>query len=909
MEFGIGTVLAVEGRRVTVLYRAVMETRVYAVQSAPLTRVRFEIGDEIATNDGTVVVICGIAENEHGVITYSGQAADGTIIEVNEVDIDHHLAIHDPVSRLLNGQIDNPRWFTLRLLARQFEGLVWQSPVRGLQGARMSLVPHQLYIADQISRHRNARALLADEVGLGKTIEACLVLHRQIVQGLCARALVIVPQALVNQWLVELLRRFNLSFSVYDEDRCLEMETEGDNPFVLSQFILCSLSLFDNPSRLQQALEAGWDMLIVDEAHHLHWTPEQSGDDYRCVELLSQQTPSVLLLTATPEQLGRESHFARLRLLDPERFNSLERFIAEEEAFEPVADLAEAILETDESSEPLVARLADYGIHSDAQRIANDRQSIARQLVDLHGTSRLLFRNTRNTISGFPERMLQTYPLQYSADLPASIESAVYETILDADPRIPWLIDTIRALRPEKCLLICSSPETALFLENHLQKREGIRSSAFHEGLSIIQRDRAAAWFAEDNGADVLLCSEIGSEGRNFQFAHHLILFDLPLNPDLLEQRIGRLDRIGQREQVHLHVPFIEHSAHQGLLEWYRQVTMVFAAPDPVATSVFEHDTGFKQALVSAHRSDLQAAIASDRAFAKQLRDNMQKGRERLLSLSSFDQRQARQIVNEIQIIDRDRRLQPFMDQVFDLFGVDSEHHSEYREVVRPGDHRVGGQLPLLDEEGTLITYDRDTALVHEDTQFLTWDHPMVTGALDAVTSGEFGTSTLSLVHHDQLPAGTSLLELIYRIDCPAPAELPVRRYIDEPVLRLLLDDKGRNLAEQLPHEQLTDTAQLIDKATAARAIKAQARQIGELIEGSQALARQKLQTVLKRTRENLQRHTDEEVQRLRVLMQTNPNLGDKDIDNRVQYRDDLLQLLGKASIVLDAARLVVVSD
>lgn len=116
------------------------------------------------------------------------------------------------------------------------------------------------------------------------------------------------------------------------------------------------------------------------------------------------------------------------------------------------------------------------------------------------------------------------------------------------DPRVEWLMGYLTSHRSQKVLVICAKAATALQLEQVLREREGIRAAVFHEGMSIIERDRAAARFAEeDTGAQVLLCSEIGSEGRNFQFASHMVMFDLPFNPDLLEQRIGRLDRIGGR--------------------------------------------------------------------------------------------------------------------------------------------------------------------------------------------------------------------------------------------------------------------------------------------------------------------------------------------------------------------------
>ena len=112
-----------------------------------------------------------------------------------------------------------------------------------------------------------------------------------------------------------------------------------------------------------------------------------------------------------------------------------------------------------------------------------------------------------------------------------------------------------------------------------LRSRSGIHAAVFHEGLSLIERDRAAAWFADlEFGTQVLVCSEIGSEGRNFQFAHHLVLFDLPLNPDLLEQRIGRLDRIGQTAAISLYVPYLEGSPQASMLQWYHEIMSIEAS-------------------------------------------------------------------------------------------------------------------------------------------------------------------------------------------------------------------------------------------------------------------------------------------------------------------------------------------
>lgn len=108
-----------------------------------------------------------------------------------------------------------------------------------------------------------------------------------------------------------------------------------------------------------------------------------------------------------------------------------------------------------------------------------------------------------------------------------------------------------------------------LALEEALRAASGVAVARFHEGMSIVQRDRNAAFFQSAEGARLLLCAEIGSEGRNFQFAHHLVFWDLPPDPDQLEQRIGRLDRIGQKRDVNLHFAKFRHTAQEALVRWF----------------------------------------------------------------------------------------------------------------------------------------------------------------------------------------------------------------------------------------------------------------------------------------------------------------------------------------------------
>ncbi len=168
------------------------------------------------------------------------------------------------------------------------------------------------------------------------------------------------------------------------------------------------------------------------------------------------------------------------------------------------------------------------------------------------------------------EILFQALAEEFAADTNADA-AALFKPTFTKDPRIDWLADLLRTVSPEKLLLICRTQQKVEAIESALRERINVKVAMFHEGLSLVQRDRNAAWFSEKDGARIWIASKIGSEGRNFQFAHHLVLFDLPLDPELLEQRIGRLDRIGQTSEIQVHVPFLGGSPQEALARWYHE--------------------------------------------------------------------------------------------------------------------------------------------------------------------------------------------------------------------------------------------------------------------------------------------------------------------------------------------------
>ena len=929
-ELGLGTILAEEGRLLTVLYPATGETRQYATRNAPLTRVRFAPGDEITHFEGWKLTVQEV-EDVDGLLVYHGLDAQHQPVTMPETQLSNFIQFRLASDRLFAGQIDPLAWFALRYHSLEHNSRLLQSSLWGLGGARAQPIAHQLHIAREVADRIAPRVLLADEVGLGKTIEAGLVIHRQLLSGRASRVLILVPENLQHQWLVEMRRRFNLDVALFDAERF--MESDASNPFEDCQLALVALEWLKDDDNAQDALfAAGWDLLVVDEAHHLVWHPEQASAEYALVEQLAEVIPGVLLLTATPEQLGQDSHFARLRLLDPARFHDLQAFRAESSQYRPVAEAVQELL--DQGTLSAQARDAIGGFLGDEGRELLDaidggdeeaRARLVRELLDRHGTGRLLFRNTRAAVQGFPERELHPYPLpspdEYlelplgeHAELYPEVSYQAQEEIDDEqrwwriDPRVEWLIDTLKMLKKFKVLVICAHAETALDLEDALRVRSGIPATVFHEGMSILERDRAAAYFADEEfGAQVLICSEIGSEGRNFQFAHHLVLFDLPAHPDLLEQRIGRLDRIGQKHRIQLHVPYLENSPQERLFQWYHQALNAFLATCPTGNAL-QHQFGPRLLPLLENGDDGQWQQLLDEATAERIRleGELHSGRDRLLELNSGGAGEGEALVEAILEQDDQFTLPIYMEELFNAFGIDSEDHSDNALILRPSEKMLDASFPLGDDEAVTITYDREQALAREDMQFLTWEHPMVQGGMDLVLSGSMGNTAVALIKNKALKPGTVLLELLYVSEVVGPRKLQLGRFLPPAALRCLLDANGNDLAAKVGFETLNDQLESVPRASANKFVQAQRDVLAKQINDAEAKVMPRHVERVSEAKRRLIAELDEELARLVALQAVNPSVRDSEINALREQREQSLAMFDKAALRLEAIRVLV---
>jgi ATP-dependent helicase HepA len=925
-ELGLGTVMRLIGRSVQIVFTGSGVVRQYALESAPLVRAEFRVGERLRT-EGVEYTVEAV-NTVDGLYVYA--VGDR---EINEGLLDAEQPVSQADARLLSGRVDRSPAFELRREALRRRAEARRHPGWGVLGARIDLIPHQLKVAELAAERRQPRLLLADEVGLGKTIEAGMITAQQLATGRAQRVLVLVPESLVHQWFVELLRRFNLRFALYDEERC-EAITEVDpsrNPFEDEQCVIAAVGwLANDRKRSKQLLEAGWDLLVVDEAHHLAWAPEQPSPEYALVGQLSTRVPGLILLTATPEQLGRSGHFARLRLLDAARYSNLDAFIAESDRHLALSSVTEALLEARapdaEGTALLQALFADEPatLAAALPKIeAGDEAAawkLVEALIDRHGTGRVMIRNRRAAVGGFPERIPHVERLDDPGEDPALPGRLRAEALADIgapghhepehdytrDPRFEWLLRRLDALAPAKVLLLCRSRAKVQALDEALRVRSGLPVARFHEDMNLLQRDRAAAYFADPEGARLLIASEVGAEGRNFQFAQHLVLWDLPIDPDMLEQRIGRLDRIGQKGAVQIHAVAINGSPQDLLLRWYDEGLDAFRGVCADGRELLRRFGPRLLALTETSSDNgVDALIEDTRVQHAELSDRVHRGRDRLLELSSQRAAGNGRLQQALGLDDIAATIEDYPLRLLEHFGIHNEPQ--------------GNEIVLLDPEYVTLdafdelkggprqaTFSRARALARDDLLYLRADHPLLLNAEELLLSSETGNA-VALVD-DSLPQRSLLLEALYVLECVAEPGLHVDRFLPPLPLTVVVDTRLQLKPDYIPGARALRASgdRPVDLSRQRKLLTTLIpSMLGATQKDAKAQAAVRIETALGQAEDLL----GGEIERLKRLARINPAVRPEEVEALEREHVALLAVLPQARPRLDALRLILSPD
>ncbi|MFX0008822.1 MAG: DEAD/DEAH box helicase, partial [Candidatus Hermodarchaeota archaeon] len=709
----------------------------------------FIVNESVITPNGIAVINSDDFYFTEGQLSYEVRFSNGKKAQLSEKEIKSR---YEPsIKRILTkGKLNPPQQFLIKYWANLFYSYYTSYQIKCITNSRLSLMPHQINVAHRLSEEYNPRLILADEVGLGKTIEAGIFIKESIARNIAHRILIIVPATLVKQWQFELSNKFFLDFKIYDGKKIKELnntksaETPDSliNPFYHDNLIICSLQFARNRKYAKLLSQISWDIVIFDEAHHLRrYLMNVSTGNYRetlnfeLANTLSYSTESLLLLSATPLQLHSFELYSLIELIQREAFDNFSDF----EHFRknmPFINLLVSNLNQIENLNKFEVQNT-FKLLRDLNYIGNEesdnaildkinrnsfKSSLLKKIEKDHTLSQFLIRNRKKNV--FKEDLLNkrivktimVNPSKQEMDLykeirlylakiynssmskenlglgfvittlqklltsskvaflkslerrldqiqrlktlsinidelieedPEFYESELEDEYLDSefsndisdkgnketkensldlinqekilkefytklellhyDSKINKLLELVKQIYEnnpnEKIIIFSQFVDTVFYLKNSLESQElGYFLELFYGGMNKDEKDQAVERFRAKKGLSILISTEIGGEGRNFQFARVLINYDLPWNPMKLEQRIGRLDRIGQKsKEIYIYNFFLE-----GTIE----TDIVFALDKRI--HLFEESIGHLEPIIGSIEKEIKDIIFTE---------------------------------------------------------------------------------------------------------------------------------------------------------------------------------------------------------------------------------------------------------------------------------------------------------
>jgi len=313
-------------------------------------------------------------------------------------------------------------------------------------------------------------------------------------------------------------------------------------------------------------------------------------------------------------------------------------------------------------------------------------------------------------------------------------------------------------------------------------------------------------------------------------------------------------------------------------------------------------------ALNSGSQEEIDIFIAKTQQMNKEIELEMHNGRDQLLELNSCRHEQSQLLIKQLNKVDQDDNLWPYLETVFDCYGVDVEYHSTDCHILRPSENLRISYFPMLPDDGITVTVNRDIALTREDLYFITREHPMVMSAMDLVLSSETGNATLSVIKHTALKAGQFLLEMLFIIECSAPAELKIGQFLPHTPIRILIDQNLKDVSEIVSHQDMFETGDSFDKEQIIGFINSQREHINNIIKVAEDIANKKMQVIITESNNLMRLTLSSEIKRLTRLRKINPGIKSQEIE---QLKNSLLlsqENIKQARLRLDAIRFIITS-
>ncbi|MCY1017247.1 helicase-related protein [Pyxidicoccus sp. MSG2] len=994
-EWGVGHLMSFqeEGAKALVSFPAREDAPVLvSTKGGALVQYALPPGEPVLTYKGRLALVIREEPGARGLRRYVLRYADdGEEDELPESEVRALPPRSDLLSTLREGRVGDSKAFMLRKQALVLDDERRCDALGALLASRIMVKPHQVGVVQRVLSARRPRFVLADEVGLGKTIEAGMVFSALRLSGLARRCLVVAPSHLTVQWLVELFHKFNQLFTLMDSDRYEQSlkEAPGVSPWARFPLVVTSLELLSRSAEHRRELageDAFWDLVIVDEAHHL-----KGEKAFESAKVLAGNSWGLLLLTATPMQLDPAEYHGLLTLIDAGTAPTVAGF---EERLKRQEELSSAVRALMEGGKPSTAVQALAKRFPEDAKLAalKDRDALLQHLAETYSLSDRLVRNRRAVVGGFSTRRLHRHPVELPAE-ELKVRDAALATLAEGSLRGAPLGNVLRRLESSpaafagavkanpvfkgradalrlptrdakftaflgvlrgiwktepaaKVLVFTESRDTLDALQSELG-REGVEALGYHGELPLVERDRQVARFRDPEGPKVLLCTEVGGEGRNFQFAHHLVHYDLPWSPATVEQRIGRLDRIGQTHPVEIHVFDPAGTLASDVLMLLADAVGVFGETVGGLDAVLEEveDRLAELALLPrearvAYAQELKAKVEAARAQVKRAYDP-------LLDVRSFDKPAVERLVKRAQermgieadedegedgeapsvedglwgvARDLDERLEESVTELARRvgIGVDVDEQVEAFQVAFQFGHalKVDG-LPGIDvmEDRTLLgTFWRDTAVEAEELEYFATGHSLVEALFGFLRDGPYGRSGFRFIEK-RGPMKARGLEVLYHVQLPEPedtspgARVPSRqlaRFLERTLLHVaVVEGASGPKADTTVLPALETDGRALKGDEVNRAFPGFGPFVDAAVPVAQKAAEADLAKLATRARKAIEAERDAAAERLRLSLAHQGLKADAveaQLDAERTHYERLLKALAGARVILDSA-------
>ncbi len=742
-DLGPGRVLVVDGRSLAVEFPDSNQVLQFSIRSDALEPLAFVAGGRARVEASDEMVV--IAEVREDTCLLN----DG-----REMLLDKLWPLaqeRSPIDRLRDGKVDAPEDFRNRLDGLRLRRLREAGGLGSFLGGRVRLFPHQLYAAEKACRTEPVRWLLADEVGLGKTVEACLIMNRLIHTGRAERVLVVVPESLTVQWLGELWRKYHQIFVLIDKERLDDIileHGEDFNPFEVHRRMIISLERLRSDRKLTEAAAAaGIDLLVIDEAHHLRRPEGEKGNAaWRSVAPIAALGRHMLLLTATPLEEDAFGFLRLLQLLRPDAYPEDESFEQRLARREPLPACTSSTRRSDIGGLP-PRRGVPIEIDDAGWDALLEMELAMRLRPAEHAPAR------RRKARRIRRALASSDALMAVLDRSDQEGRELTRGARVEDPRLRWLAEEAQGWRQrrEKTLIFTAHRETQNLVAEALEKR--VEVALFHDELSPQRRDIEVARFRLPDGPAVLVSDESGGEGRNFEFCHRLVLFDLPWNPATVEQRIGRLDRIGRTRPTDI-VYFLPPRGYgRAIAQLYEEIGLFREPLGALARELKAVADEIERVVLDGEfNDDLGAEVFREVLNeARAAHGRMREAAYQELHREPYEASMAESILDRVPA-ELDSLIEDLVLRASARFGFTIEPEpSQNAWMVELGAEALVDRLSGVQPGARFLgTFDREQAVRNEEIEFFASGHALVEGVLAELDDGPRGRAAVLQIEGDK---------------------------------------------------------------------------------------------------------------------------------------------------------------